>query len=185
VVGERGWGDVLPLPPPAVRRPAAAAWIDRNRVVEEVRRGDLLPPPPLAEKHPAAAAWRDRDVVVGGRQVADLQLPPPMLARRPAAAAWRDGDRVVEKVGGGICCRPSSRPAQLARCAVRALDRVRARAPPLPPCLRGKTGVGGPEQAGGKWWNQSTHSASTARGSMVDWMGSESARAVGRQTVEE
>ena len=72
VVGERGWGDVLPLPPPAVRRPAAAAWIDRNRVVEEVRRGDLLPPPPLAEKHPTAAAWRNLDVVVGGRQVADL-----------------------------------------------------------------------------------------------------------------
>jgi len=39
--------------------------------------------------------------------------------------------------------RPPSRPAPSAPCAVRALGRVRARAPPLPPCLRGKTGAGG------------------------------------------
>jgi len=38
--------------------------------------------------------------------------------------------------------RPPCRPAPFARCAVRALGRERARAPPLPPCLRGGTGAG-------------------------------------------
>ena len=38
--------------------------------------------------------------------------------------------------------RPPSIPAPLARCAVRALGRVRARAPPLPPCLRGGAWAG-------------------------------------------
>jgi len=70
-------------------------------------------------------------------------------------------------------------------CAVRALGRVRARAPPLPPCLRGKTGAGGPEQAGGKWSNQSTDSESTARGSMVAWTGRALATAEERRAVKE
>ena len=39
---------------------------------------------------------------------------------------------------------PPSRPAPLARCAVRALGCVRVRARPLPPCLRGGAGAGGP-----------------------------------------
>jgi len=43
-----------------------------------------------------------------------------------------------------------SRPAPLARCAVRALGRVRARVPPLPPCLRGWTGAGGPRVGRGQ-----------------------------------
>jgi len=39
---------------------------------------------------------------------------------------------------------PPSRPAPLARCAVRALGCVRVHARPLPPCLRGGAGAGGP-----------------------------------------
>jgi len=46
--------------------------------------------------------------------------------------------------------RPPSRPAPLARCAVRALGRVSARVPPLPPCLCGGTGAGGPRVGRGK-----------------------------------
>jgi len=41
--------------------------------------------------------------------------------------------------------RPPCRPAPFALCAVRALGREHARAPPLPPCLRGGTGAGVPE----------------------------------------
>jgi len=38
--------------------------------------------------------------------------------------------------------RPPCRTAPFVLCAVRALGREHARAPPLPPCLRGGTGAG-------------------------------------------
>jgi len=68
------------------RRPAAADWRDRDRVVGEWGPGDLLPLPPPAVRRPAAAALHDRCTVEGELPVAEVCLLQPQAAWRPAGA---------------------------------------------------------------------------------------------------
>jgi len=86
VVRERGGRNLLPLPPPAVRRQAAVAWRDRDLVVGGRQVANWLLPPQALAGRPAAAVW------------AHFLLPTPALWW-PAAAAWRDGDRMVGELG--------------------------------------------------------------------------------------
>jgi len=84
-----------------------------------------------------------------GREVEARADGPDPAWKRRRKIPWRgEGQREARKFGdrGGARQKrdPPSRPTPLARCAVRALGRVRARAPPLPPCLRAGTGAWGP-----------------------------------------
>ena len=77
---------LLPLPPPAVRRPGAPAWPDWDWVVGKWGQGDVLPLPPSVVRRLVAVVWRDRAFVEEGRHLVDLSLPPPPPVRRLAAA---------------------------------------------------------------------------------------------------